>query len=80
MSFTIRPAREQAFVNREEELSDMLSINDLSSSEQMRNTLNGEISNVGQYLIYLVDKGVLDEGDGVYGFTDPIFKMWLKRN
>jgi len=42
---------------------------------------SGEPSNVvSRYMEYFLSKGVLQrEKKGVYQFTDPIFKVWLKR-
>jgi len=42
---------------------------------------SGEPSNVvSRYMEYFLSKGVLQrEKKGVYQFTDPVFKVWLKK-
>ena len=42
---------------------------------------SGEPSNViSRYMEYFLSKGVLQrEKKGIYQFTDPVFKVWMKR-
>lgn len=65
--------------DKEKRVAITMALCDLTTSSQVHSILSKEISNVSQYLIYLTEKGVLEEEEkGIYGFVDPVFKMWLK--
>ena len=53
---------------------------DLSSFSGISEALSNQVTNIGRYLIYLEEKDMVQKEErGVYTFTDPIFKKWLKR-
>lgn len=67
--------------DKEKRIAIQIAIDDLETSNQIRDSLSKEVSNISQYLINLFDKGILEEEEeekGKYKFVDPVFKLWLK--
>lgn len=52
----------------------------LSELSGISEALKGQITNLGQYMVYLEEKDIiLKEQRGFYVFADPIFKKWLAK-
>jgi AAA+ ATPase superfamily predicted ATPase len=70
----------KSFSDKENIIISRMACHDFTTPAEVKKTI-GESSNViCRYMDYFLLKGVLEkEKKGVYRFTDPVFKEWLKR-
>lgn len=53
---------------------------DLSELSGISEALKDQITNLGQYMVYLEEKDIIQkEQRGLYVFIDPIFKQWMAK-
>jgi len=70
----------KSFSDKEQIIISRMACYDLKTPVEIQKS-SGEPSNVvSRYMEYFLSKGVLQrERKGVYQFTDPVFKVWIKR-
>lgn len=70
----------KGFSNKERLILFQMAYNDLKTPSEIQRQIQESTNIISRYLNYFLLKGVLEKkAKGVYVFTDPIFKTWLKR-
>ncbi|MEW6620718.1 MAG: ATP-binding protein [bacterium] len=70
----------KSFSDKEKGIICAMAVHNLHTPKEICQTTKSNSNLISRYIEYFIDKGILLKQDkGLYEFTDPIFKLWLKK-